>query len=279
MRTIRFIALFFVASLAVSAFGAFSVDLPIVTRSRGATTTFYTSIDITNHAPQPTDVSFEYISADLSIDVSGTLVRNLGGRGNFHQDDLMLYLASIGAITADQANSTFGTMSLTFENPSFVTGSEASATARVYNYLVQGQRPSIGLAYRAIPLRKSGSHTLSSIVSNTTAADPSIPSVVTNMGLENAGINDSGEMDTSPVTLQLTFYDPRSGAQVGPQPTLSLAPGQVTQLNDLWARYQLPADATNLLVVVTETSGTAQIRGYISVKDTFTNDGSFFFMQ
>jgi hypothetical protein len=81
------------------------------------------------------------------------------------------------------------------------------------------------------------------------------------------------------LTLQLTFYDPRTGAQVGPQPTVTLQSGQVTQLNDLWARYGLPADATNLLLVVRETSGIAQIHGYISMKDTFTNDGLFFFMQ
>jgi len=274
----RVLAAILLAALGVPAFGAFSVDLPIVTRARGATTTFYTSIDITNNAPQPTDVGYEYISADLSIDVSGTLVRNLAGRGNFHQDDLMLYLASTGAITSDQANSTFGTMLLTFENPSFTTGTEASASVRVYNYLTEGQRPSIGLAYRAIPLTKNGSHALSSIISNSTAATTG-PSVVTNLGLENVGINDAGQVDGTPVTLQLTFYDPATGAQVGPQPTVTLNAGQVTQLNDVWSRYGLPASAQSLLVTVTETTGTAQIRGYISVKDTSTNDGSFFFMQ
>jgi hypothetical protein len=268
-----------IVSLSAPAFGAFSVDLPIVTHARGATTTFFTSIDITNNAPQPTDVSFEYISADLSIDVSGTVVRNLPGRANFHQEDLMLFLASTGAITADQANSTFGTMLLTFENPSFVKGTEASASVRVYNFLNNGQRPSIGLAYRAIPLTKNGAHTLSSVITNTTTADPSIPSVVTNMGLENVGINDAGQVDGTPITLQLTFYDPTTGAQVGPQPTVTLSAGQVTQLNDVWNRYGLPATAQNLLVSVAELNGTAQIRGYISVKDTFTNDGSFFFMQ
>jgi hypothetical protein len=67
--------------------------------------------------------------------------------------------------------------------------------------------------------------------------------------------------------------------QVGPQPTVTLGPGQVTRLNDLWSRYSLPAASTSLLVTVAETSGTAQIRGYVSVKDVSTNDGSFFFMQ
>lgn len=259
-------------------FAGFSVDLPIVTRAQGATTTFYTSIDITNNAPQTTDVNYEYISADLSVDVSGTLVSNLGGRGNFHQDDLIAYLASTGAITSDQANSTFGTLLLTFTNPSFTKGTEASATVRVYNYLTNGQRPSIGLAYRAIPLTKNGSHSLSTVISNTSAASTG-PSLVTNMGLENVGINDAGQVDGTPVTLQLTFYDPATGTQVGSQQSVTLSAGQVTQLNDVWSRYGLPTSSNSLVVSVTETTGTAQIRGYVSVKDTSTNDGSFFFMQ
>ena len=269
---------FLIAILCTPAFGAFSVDLPIVTRAQGATTTFYTSIDITNNAAQATDVSYEYISADLTIDASGTLVHNLAGHGNFHQDDLMSYLASTGAITSDQANSTFGTLLLNFTNPSFTTGNEASASVRVYNYLTAGQRPSIGLAYRGILLTKNGSHSLASVISNSTTATTG-PSVVTNLGLENVGINDAGQVDGTPVTLTLTFYDPATGAQVGPQPTVTLSAGQVTQLNDVWSRYGLPTTANSLLVSVAETSGTAQIRGYISVKDTFTSDGSFFFMQ
>jgi hypothetical protein len=271
--------LLLVILVAAPIFGAFSVDLPVVTRSQGATTTFYTSIDITNHVAQPTDVTFEYLSADLSISISGTLVKNLAGHGNFHQEDLMLYLSAIGVLTPQQANGTFGTMLLTFENPVFVNGTEASASARIYNYLTAGQRPSIGLAYRAIPMRTKGSHTLSSVIGNTTTADSSVPSVVTNLGLENVGIDDAGLNDRAPITLRLTFYDPATGATVGPQPTVDLQAGQVTQLNDLWSRYGLPADARNLLVVVSEISGTAQIRGYVVLKDTFTNDGSFFFMQ
>jgi hypothetical protein len=60
---------------------------------------------------------------------------------------------------------------------------------------------------------------------------------------------------------------------------VSLAAGQVKQINNVWGAYSLPASATALVVTVTETSGTAQIRGYVSIKDVNTNDGSFFFMQ
>jgi hypothetical protein len=268
-----------VSVLACPAFAIFSVDLPIVTHAVGASATFYTSMDVTNNTSQPTGVNFEYVSSDLAVDVSGTLVAALGPRGNFHTDDVLGTLASQGAITPAQAASGFGTLLLTFMNPSFTTGNEASVTVRVYNFLTAGQKPSVGLAYRGIVLRKNGSHSLSTVISNTTGLTSNTPSVVTNLGLENVGINDAGVGDSVPVTLQLTFYDPATGNQVGPQPTVALGPGQVTQLNDLWSRYGLPASATSLLVTVAETSGTAQIRGYVSVKDTMTNDGSFFFMQ
>jgi hypothetical protein len=273
--------LFFIAPclFALPAFATFSIDLPIVTHATGATTTFYSSMDVTNNTNQPTGVNFEYVSAGLDVDVSGTLVAALGPHGNFHTDDVLGTLASQGAITAAQASNGFGTLLLTFMNPSFTTGNEASVTVRVYNYLSPGQKASVGLAYRGVVLHKNGSHSLSTIVSNTTGLTGNSPAVVTNLGLENVGINDNGDGDGTPVNLQLTFYDPATGSAVGPQPTVTLGPGQVTQLNDLWSRYSLPASATSLLVTVAETSGTAQIRGYVSVKDVSTNDGSFFFMQ
>jgi hypothetical protein len=261
------------------AFAVFSVDLPIVTHAVGASATFYTSMDVTNNTAQATGVNFEYVSSDLTVDVSGTLVAALGPRGNFHTDDVLATLAAQGAITSAQATNGFGTLLISFTNPSFTTGTEASVTVRVYNYLTAGQKPSVGLAYRGVVLRQNGSHSLSTVISNTTAAAGNAPSVLTNLGLENVGINDAGTGDGTPVSLQLTFYDPATGAQVGPQPTVTLGAGQVTQLNDLWSRYSLPAGSASLLVTVTETSGTAQIRGYVSVKDVNTNDGSFFFMQ
>jgi hypothetical protein len=264
---------------AIPAFATFSVDLPVVTHAVGATATFYTSMDVTNNTSQPTGVNFEYVSSDLAVDVSGTLVVALNPRGNFHTDDVLGALAAQGAITSAQAANGFGTLLLTFTNPSFTTGNEASVTVRVYNYLTPGQKPSVGLAYRGVIVRKNGSHSLSTVINNTTGLTDNTPSVVTNVGLENVGINDAGLGDGTPITLQLTFYDPATGNAVGPQPSVTLGPGQVNQLNDLWSRYALPAGATSLLLTVTETSGTAQIRGYVSIKDVSTNDGSFFFMQ
>ena len=69
MKKTILVAALFVASTAVAATafhpratqqpgGGFSVDLPIIRRVRGATTTFTTALDITNNSPQQTDVKY-----------------------------------------------------------------------------------------------------------------------------------------------------------------------------------------------------------------------------
>src|SRR5438477_8276957 len=117
--------------VAAPAFATFSIDMPVVTHVQGATTVFYTSLDVSNHTAASTPVLFEYISSDLAVDATGTLAQ-LGPHGNFHADDVLTYLANNGFITAAQGASGFGTMLLTFTNQAFTTGNEASATARIY---------------------------------------------------------------------------------------------------------------------------------------------------
>ena len=262
---------------ATAAYADFAVDLPIVTHTTGVSTTFYTALDVTNHTSQSATVDFEYIANDLSVSISGRLA-TLGAYGNFHTDDILPYLASQSFITASQANG-FGTLLITFTNASFVTGNEASVTARIYNFLNAGQQPSVGLAYRGVALRKNGDHILNSVITNTSNATGTNAKMITNVGLENVGFDDADSLQQAVITLKLTFYDPATGNVVGSQPTFTLAPGQVVQINDVWKTASLPADATSLVMNVTETAGTAQIRGYVVVKDTSTNDGAFFFME
>jgi len=277
MRTL--LAGVFALVLALPASAGFSVDFPLVMGLAGASTRFYTAMDITNNSSEVTDVTFEYISDNLAIDVAGVLLANLPGHGNFHADDFIQYLAAQGFLTPAQAANTKGTLLLTFTNPSFATGTEASATLRTFNYVTPGQRPSIGFAYRAIPLRKNGLHTLTSVVNDTHATVGTLPRVLSHLGLEHIGIDDAGNVDTAPVTLKLAFTDPVTGGPIGPQPTVTLQSGQMKQLNDLWRTYGLPTASTSLLVSVTETAGTAQIRGFVLVKDVTTNDLSFYLMQ
>jgi len=246
---------------AVQTGGGFSVDLPIVGRVRNATTTFFTALDITNNTSSTTDVVFTWIPADGGAARSG-LLTTLGGFDNLHLDDFIGALSSAGLVT--RPDNTFGTLLLTFTNAAFRNGTEATAVARVYSFVAGASGPTFGLAYRAPALQTNGAHSLTSILRAGSG-------MVTNLGIENVGIDDAGKSDDAPVTVRLSFFDPATGGLVGDQPSFTLAAGQVMQLNDV-AR-------SNLIVFVDEVGGTSQIRGYVVMKDTTTNDGSLVFMQ
>jgi hypothetical protein len=247
--------------------GGFSVDLPVVGHVRAATTTFSTSLDISNNTAQSTDVEFFFTPADGSAPHGGVLA-NLSGFDNLHFDDFLQALVSAGVMTSNQADNSFGTLLLTFTNPSFRSGTEATAVARILSPASPGG--TYGLAYRARPIETNGPHSLSSVIRNGNG-------IVSNIGIENLGVDDRGNALTNGVTVRLSFFDPATGTIAGPQPTFTLAPGQVIQLNDVFRQFALPQSA--LLAFVDEVSGSGQIRGYVVLKDTMTNDGSFVFMQ
>ena len=252
---------------ATDAGGGFSVDLPVVGRVIGATTTFTTALDITNNSSQSTDVDFFFTPADGSAPRSGHLA-TLSGFDNLHVDDFLQALVSAGQMTPNQATNTFGSLLLTFTNPQFRSGTEATAVARIFN----SASPSgtYGLAYRARPIETSGPHSLSSVIRNGNG-------IVTNIGIENLGVDDAGAIVNVPATVRLTFFDPATGAASGSQPTFTLNPGQVIQLNDVFRQFGL--SSTSAIAFVDQIGGTSQLRGYVVMKDTATNDGSFVFMQ
>jgi hypothetical protein len=251
--------------------GGFSVDLPIVGRVRGVTTTFFTALDITNNTPQSTDVEFFFTPADGSASRSG-LLATLAGFDNLHFDDFLQALVSAGLMTPNQGDNTFGTLLLTFTNSSFHIGTEATAVARIYS--LASPAGTYGLAYRARPIETNGAHSLSSVISNSGG-------LVSNIGIENLGVDDRGAVVTTPVTVRLSFFDPATGTTIGAQPTFTLGPGQVIQLNDVFRQsaFQLPATSNVLVLFVDQLSGSGQLRGYVVMKDAATNDGAFVFMQ
>jgi hypothetical protein len=256
--------------------GGFSVDLPIVGRVHGVSTTFFTALDITNNTAQPTGVDFFYTPADGSATRSGSF-GTLNGLDNIHTEDFLQSLGDAGIISPTQVDNSFGTLLVTFTNPAFKSGTEATALARIWSFASGSGGPTYGLSYRAIALHTAGAHSLAALVR-------SGGGMVSNIGIENVGIDDGGNSVAAPVTVRLSFFDPATGAQVGGQPTFTLALGQVTQINDVLNGggtnpFQLPAGATSLIVFVDEIAGASQIAGYSVLKDTTTNDGSFVFMQ
>ena len=246
--------------------GGFSVDLPIVGHVHGSTT-FSTALDITNNTAQSTDVEFFYTPADGSAPRSG-VIASLPGFDNVHFDDFLQGLASAGLIASNQAENSFGSLLLTFTNPAFHTGTEATAVARVFSPGAQGG--TVGLSYRARPIETNGAHSLSALIRSGNG-------VTSNIGIESLGVDDQGKALANTVTVRLTFYDPSTGTPGAIQPAFTLAPGQVVQLNDVFRQFGLTPNT--LIVFVDETAGTGQIRGYAVTKDIVTNDGSFVFMQ
>src|SRR5512140_1404067 len=79
----------------VSQGGGFSVDLPVVVRTPGVSTTFFTSLDITNNTNQPTEVEFFYTPANGSATRSGSF-GTLLEFDNIHTEDVILSLVSAG---------------------------------------------------------------------------------------------------------------------------------------------------------------------------------------
>ena len=159
---------------------------------------------------------------------------------------VLMSLASAGIMPPGQAENTFGTMLLTFDNPAFHTGNEATAVARVWSFASGSAGPTNGTSYRAQPLNTGGAHALAGLVRNGEG-------LLTNIGIENVGIDDAGDPVEAPLTVRLTFIDPSTGAPVGTQPTFVLSPGQMTQISDIFDvdgtnSYQLPAGAPSLIV-------------------------------
>ena len=196
------------------------------------------------------------------------MLATLSGFDNLHFDDFLQALASAGVITSNQADNAFGSLLLTFTNPAFRSGTEATAVARIYS--LASPNGTYGLAYRARPIETDGAHSLSSVIRNSDG-------IVTNMGFENLGINDRGAVIADPITVRLTFFNPATGAPIGGQPTFTLNPGQVIQINDVFRQFGLTRVAA--VVFVDQIGGTSQLRGYVVLKDTSTNDGAFVFMQ
>lgn len=252
---------------AVEQGGGFSVDLPVVGNVHGASTDFFTALDVTNNSPLTTEVEFFFTPADGSAPRAG-LLGTLNGYDNLHFDDFLQALVSAGMIPPNQAENVFGSLLLTFTNESFHTGTEATAVARVFSRATPAG--TIGLAYRAQPIETDGPHSLSTILSNDDG-------FVSNIGIENLGVDDNGNLVDDPVVVRLSFFDTATGLPTGDQPTLTLAPGQVMQLNDVFFHFGL--EPSTVLLFVDEISGTGQIRGYAVMKDVTTNAGAFIFMQ
>lgn len=283
--------------------GTYSVEIPTITRAQGRAF-FRTAVDISNNTTNGGVLAKVQYSYHCLACAAGGFFRTqptnitLGGLDNFHSDDMVDYLNSLGLLVADAENGSFGTLLVTFSNLPTCAGWEGTAVARTYNRVVEGDpsQGTIGSAYPASLFFESAHQTLVATLRDTSSAALSNGSTEgsqrTNLAIRNTDIDApvGSNPNNRPVATQVTFYDVTPGSPTYHQKVgLTLAPGnllpgEVTQYSNIFSIAQIPANISAVIAfvdVTTPTPGqtTPTIEGYINITDNVTQDTSFFEMK
>jgi hypothetical protein len=266
---------------------SYSVEVPVVTRVVG-TALFRTAIDISNNTDaSPVTARFQYSYNRVN---GGGFFRTplqtltLLGFDNFHTDDFVAYLGTLpGVLESGAADSSFGTLLVTFEGLLSGQGWEGTVSARTYSPNPTGPG-TVAIAYPASLFFESARTTLVATIRDTQTVPSDAGALRTNIGIRNTDIFTSGLN----ATVQLEFFDvtagnTTNGQRVGSILTFpNLQPGEVRQISDIRVAAGIPADVTAMLVfadVVGATSTTPTIEGYVNILDGGTQDGAFFEMK
>jgi hypothetical protein len=266
---------------------SYSVEVPVVTRVVG-TALFKTAIDISNNTGNSVTARYQYsynrVTAAGGFFRSPIQTISLLPFDNFHSDDFVAFLGTIpGALEAGAADSSFGTLLVTFDGVPSSVGWEGTVFARTYSPNPTGAG-TVAIAYPASLFFESANQTLVATIRDTQPAPTEAGALRTNIGIRNTDIRGTNQ----PVTVQLGFFDvtpgsATSGQRVGNLLTISgLAPGEVRQLSNIRALAAIPANVTGMLVfadVVNPTATSPTIEGYVNILDGGTQDGAFFEMK
>jgi hypothetical protein len=280
--------------------GSFVVVVPVVARVQG-TAFFRTSIDINNNTTgDGVQVLFQlsytcFVSPCSGFFNSVPQTVTLGPRRNFHQDDLVAYLDSVGALQTGAAAGTIGSMFVQFSNlpVSAVQGSEGSVVARTYNHLDEStpDSPTVGFAYTASRFFDSAHNELIGTARDTKSSPTVAGQLRSNVGVYVTDI----EGTNKPLTVVLSFYDAATGQLVGTKQTFAgMQPGEVRQISDLWTTAGIPS-TTNQVIIFVDNAAPGQssptYEGYVTIIDgqgaplfgssslIRTQDASFFGME
>jgi hypothetical protein len=266
----------------------YSVQVNVVTRVQG-TSLFKTAIDVTNNTETDgVTASFQYCYNTAAGFQGCTVASTIGPLhplDNFHQDDMVQYIGSLGLIDQTAQNSSFGTMLVTFAGLPSNHGWEGTVTARTYSPVSTGSG-TVAIAYPGSLFFESASLTLVGIIRDTTEHPTDAGALRTNLGVTNTDIFGFG-----PVNAQITYYDvtpnsPTAGTRVGDIVNISnLAAGEVRQFNNVFVAHHIPSGIDSCIAFIDVTSSQpdpqhpATIEGYIVDLDGGTQDGAFFEMK
>jgi len=261
---------------------SYSAQVNIVTRVQG-TSFFRTAIDITNNTNTDgvvAQVQYCYTFSGTYQGCTTSQDIGLAALDNFHQDDMVAYLGTLGVLVPGAEGLSFGTLLVTFQNLPSNFGWEGTVTARTYSPYDQNN-PNLGtvaIAYPGSLFFESANTTLVATIRDTQPAPTAAGALRTNLGLTNTDLNGVG-----PVNVSLSFFDPSTGQAVGNVLSVnSLQAGEVRQINNVFSAAAIPTSIESLIVfadVTSPTTGFPTIEGYVNILDGGTQDGAFFEMK
>jgi hypothetical protein len=248
-----------------------------------------TSVDISNNTTTVgvnASIQFCYSSAGAfagCTDPTRSVV-SLGQYDTFHQDDIVGYLGSLGVLPSSAVADSVGTLLVTFTNLPSQQGWEGTVSASTYNRVseVDALRGTVGCGVQPSLFFESATASLVGTARDTFPAPSALAgSISSTLGIHNTdAISFTGDQN---VTVDVTLYDPATGAVVGNPITLSnIAPGELRLVDDLFATAGVPPNVTTVIVFADtrNTSVTSPtIEGFILDQDTDSLDTRYHEMK
>lgn len=264
-----------------------SVGAPTTKATRVATPNAYlrTSVDISNNTSTNTVsaiLQYCYATAGTFQGCTGQRTIGLGAFDNFHQDDIVTYLGSLGDLPQAAVLDSTGTLLVTFTGLPSAQGWEGTVSANTYNRVseVDPLRGTVGCGVQPSLFFESATASLVGTARDSVPA----PSAEAGSISSTLGVHNTDAKGTNlPVTVDVTLYNPATGQLVGSAITLSnIAPGEVRLVNDLFGAAGVPTNVTTAIVFVdtrNTSSNSPTVEGFILDQDTDSLDTRYHEMK
>lgn len=237
-----------------------------------------TSVDISNNTNTDgvnAQLQYCYSSAGAFAGCTPPRAIGLAHYDNFHQDDIVGYLGSLGDLPQSAVADSSGTLLVTFTNLPSQQGWEGTVSASTYNRVseVDPLRGTVGCGQQVSLFFESATASLVGTAHDTVPA-PSAEagSISSTLGIHNTDAKGTG----SDVTVDVTLYDAGTGLAVGNPITLSnIGPGELRFVDDLFSAAAVPTNVTSVIVFAdtrNTTSNSPTIEGFILDQDTDSLD-------
>lgn len=244
-----------------------------------------TSVDISNNTTSDSVnavLQYCYSSAGAFVGCTTQRTIGIGHYDIFHQDDIVGYLGSLGDLPQSAVADSSGTLLVTFTNLPSQQGWEGTVSASTYNRVSQVDplRGTVGCAIHPSLFFESATASVVGTARDTVPAPSALAgSISATLGIHNTDARATGQQ----VTVDVTLYNPATGAVVGTPITLSnIAPGELRFVDDLFASAGVPSNVTTVTVFAdtrNTTGNSPTIEGFVLDQDTESLDTRYHEMK